>query len=82
MSSDESALSMNDVAHIPQTAASHRQTPTKQRSADADMLIEDRRDSFYKGQLRRSIVSTQSRHISCLFPTIPDASTVQVISSY
>uniref|UniRef100_A0A3B4FNQ5 Hexosyltransferase n=1 Tax=Pundamilia nyererei TaxID=303518 RepID=A0A3B4FNQ5_9CICH len=50
---NESALSMNDVAHIPQTAASHRQTPTKQRSADADMLIEDRRDSFYKGQLRR-----------------------------
>uniref|UniRef100_A0AAX7TZ59 Beta-1,4-N-acetylgalactosaminyltransferase n=1 Tax=Astatotilapia calliptera TaxID=8154 RepID=A0AAX7TZ59_ASTCA len=70
---NESALSMNDVAHIPQTAASHRQTPTKQRSADADMLIEDRRDSFYKGQLRRSIVSTQSRYISCLFPTIPDA---------
>uniref|UniRef100_A0A3Q0T055 Hexosyltransferase n=1 Tax=Amphilophus citrinellus TaxID=61819 RepID=A0A3Q0T055_AMPCI len=46
---DESALSMNDVSHIPQTAASHWHTPTKQRSAEADMLIEDRRDSFYKG---------------------------------
>uniref|UniRef100_A0A3Q4I2A6 Hexosyltransferase n=1 Tax=Neolamprologus brichardi TaxID=32507 RepID=A0A3Q4I2A6_NEOBR len=51
---NESALSMNDVAHIPQTAASHRQTPTKQRSADADMLIEDRRDSFYKVRMLNS----------------------------
>uniref|UniRef100_I3KCU6 Beta-1,4-N-acetylgalactosaminyltransferase n=1 Tax=Oreochromis niloticus TaxID=8128 RepID=I3KCU6_ORENI len=52
--SHESALSMNDVAHIPQTAASHRQTPRKQRSADADMLIEDRRDSFYKVRMLNS----------------------------
>uniref|UniRef100_A0A669AX89 Beta-1,4-N-acetylgalactosaminyltransferase n=1 Tax=Oreochromis niloticus TaxID=8128 RepID=A0A669AX89_ORENI len=51
---NESALSMNDVAHIPQTAASHRQTPRKQRSADADMLIEDRRDSFYKVRMLNS----------------------------
>ncbi|XP_030587121.1 beta-1,4-N-acetylgalactosaminyltransferase 3 isoform X2 [Archocentrus centrarchus] len=51
---DESALLMNDVSHIPQTAASHWHTPTKQRSAEADMLIEDRRDSFYKVHMLNS----------------------------
>ncbi|XP_017261717.1 beta-1,4-N-acetylgalactosaminyltransferase 3 [Kryptolebias marmoratus] len=45
---DESNLMMSDVDHIPQTAASHRRTPSKQRSAAADMLREDPRDAFYQ----------------------------------
>uniref|UniRef100_UPI0037E7DCCE beta-1,4-N-acetylgalactosaminyltransferase 3 isoform X2 n=1 Tax=Semicossyphus pulcher TaxID=241346 RepID=UPI0037E7DCCE len=45
---DESALLMSDVAHIPQTAASHQRTPTEQHSIAADMLREDLRDTFFK----------------------------------
>ncbi|KAM9753952.1 beta-1,4-N-acetylgalactosaminyltransferase 3 [Menidia menidia] len=45
---DESALLMSDVAHIPQTAASHKKAPTKRHSAAADMLRDDPRDTFYK----------------------------------
>ncbi|XP_033490732.1 beta-1,4-N-acetylgalactosaminyltransferase 3 [Epinephelus lanceolatus] len=44
---NESALLMSDVAHIPQTAASHQHTPTRQQSAAADMLREDPRDTLY-----------------------------------
>ncbi|XP_037624421.1 beta-1,4-N-acetylgalactosaminyltransferase 3 isoform X1 [Sebastes umbrosus] len=44
---NESALLMGDTAHIPQTAASHQQTLTKQQNADADMLREDPRDALY-----------------------------------
>ncbi|XP_075998585.1 beta-1,4-N-acetylgalactosaminyltransferase 3 [Genypterus blacodes] len=50
---NESALLMSDVAHIPQTAASHKHTPTKHEDA-ADMLREDPRDSFYKVPLVHS----------------------------
>ncbi|KAK5867475.1 hypothetical protein PBY51_011964 [Eleginops maclovinus] len=45
---NESAFLMSDVAHIPQTAASHVQPPTKQQKGTADMLREDPRDSFYQ----------------------------------
>ncbi|XP_013858949.1 beta-1,4-N-acetylgalactosaminyltransferase 3 [Austrofundulus limnaeus] len=45
---DESNLTMSDVDHIPQTAASHQRTPAKQRSAAADMLRDDPRDTFYQ----------------------------------
>lgn len=43
---------MSDVAHIPQTAASHEPTPTKERSDAADMLREDPRDTLYQGERR------------------------------
>ncbi|XP_033941919.1 beta-1,4-N-acetylgalactosaminyltransferase 3 [Pseudochaenichthys georgianus] len=45
---NESALLMSDVAHIPQTAASHQHTSTEQQKGAADMLREDPRDSFYQ----------------------------------
>ncbi|XP_071356501.1 beta-1,4-N-acetylgalactosaminyltransferase 3 [Trachinotus anak] len=51
---NESGLLMHDVAHIPQTAASHQHTPTKQQSPAADMLREDPRDAFYKVPLINS----------------------------
>uniref|UniRef100_A0A3Q3S265 Beta-1,4-N-acetylgalactosaminyltransferase n=1 Tax=Mastacembelus armatus TaxID=205130 RepID=A0A3Q3S265_9TELE len=51
---DESALLMSDVAHIPQTAASHQPTPTKQHSTAADMLREDPRDALYQVPLLNS----------------------------
>ncbi|XP_041853911.1 beta-1,4-N-acetylgalactosaminyltransferase 3 [Melanotaenia boesemani] len=51
---NESALLMNDVAHIPQTAASHQHAPTKQRSVAADMLRDDPRDALYKVRLINS----------------------------
>lgn len=47
---DESAFLMGDVTHIPQTAASHQRTPSKQRNVATDMLREDPRDSFYRGE--------------------------------
>ncbi|KAM6936925.1 beta-1,4-N-acetylgalactosaminyltransferase 3 [Xenentodon cancila] len=51
---DESALLMSDVTHIPQTTASHQNTPTKQNGAAADMLREDPRDSLYHVHLINS----------------------------
>ncbi|XP_015239492.1 PREDICTED: beta-1,4-N-acetylgalactosaminyltransferase 3-like [Cyprinodon variegatus] len=51
---DESDLLLSEVAHIPQTAASHQNTPTKQSSAAADMLREDPRDSLYQVHLINS----------------------------
>lgn len=48
-STDESAVLLTDVAHIPQTAASHRQQPAKQQSPRADAEREDRRDFLYQG---------------------------------
>ncbi|XP_062317666.1 beta-1,4-N-acetylgalactosaminyltransferase 3 isoform X1 [Osmerus eperlanus] len=46
---DESALKMSDVGHVPQTAASHTGSPSSQPSnSDADMLREDPRDTFYQ----------------------------------
>lgn len=47
---DESALLMSEVAHIPQTAASHHHTPAKKSSATADMLRDDPRDTLYQGE--------------------------------
>ena len=52
---DESALLMSDVAHIPQTVASHQHTPTEQQKGAADMLREDPRDSFYQGERRLTV---------------------------
>nr|XP_020487078.1 beta-1,4-N-acetylgalactosaminyltransferase 3-like isoform X1 [Labrus bergylta] len=51
---DESALLMSDIAHIPQTDASHQRTPAKQSSVAADMLREDLRDTLYKVPLMNS----------------------------
>ncbi|KAM4734236.1 beta-1,4-N-acetylgalactosaminyltransferase 3 [Anableps anableps] len=51
---DESGLLMSDITHIPQTAASHEYMPTKQRSAAADMLWEDPRDTLYQVHLINS----------------------------
>ncbi|XP_078113012.1 beta-1,4-N-acetylgalactosaminyltransferase 3 isoform X1 [Sander vitreus] len=51
---NESALLMSDVAHIPQTAASHQHTPTKQQNVAADMLREDPRDTLYQMPLINS----------------------------
>ncbi|XP_069567280.1 beta-1,4-N-acetylgalactosaminyltransferase 3 [Brachyistius frenatus] len=51
---NESSLLLSEVGHIPQTAASHQHTPTKHQSAAADMLREDRRDSFYQVPLINS----------------------------
>ncbi|XP_032379552.1 beta-1,4-N-acetylgalactosaminyltransferase 3 [Etheostoma spectabile] len=45
---NESALLMSDVAHIPQTTASHQHTPTKQQNVAADMLRDDPRDTLYQ----------------------------------
>lgn len=47
---DESGVLLTDVAHIPQTAASHHQPLTRQQSPTADMQKEDGRDSFYQGE--------------------------------
>lgn len=44
---NESGLLMNDVAHIPQTVASHQRPPVRQNPATADMLREDPRDTLY-----------------------------------
>ncbi|XP_061534202.1 beta-1,4-N-acetylgalactosaminyltransferase 3 isoform X2 [Phycodurus eques] len=47
---NESALLMSDVAHIPQTAASHRRrAPWKHSAATADLLREDARDAPHRG---------------------------------
>ncbi|KAM4572227.1 beta-1,4-N-acetylgalactosaminyltransferase 3 [Odontesthes bonariensis] len=51
---DESALLMSDVAHIPQTAASHKKATTERRSTAVDMLREDPRDALYKVRLINS----------------------------
>ncbi|XP_036006090.1 beta-1,4-N-acetylgalactosaminyltransferase 3 [Fundulus heteroclitus] len=48
---DESDLMMSHVAHIPQTAASHERPPEKRRSAAADMLREDPRDTLHQVHL-------------------------------
>ncbi|XP_072554313.1 N-acetyl-beta-glucosaminyl-glycoprotein 4-beta-N-acetylgalactosaminyltransferase 1 isoform X1 [Paramormyrops kingsleyae] len=48
---DESALKMNSVDHIPQTLASHGRVPQDSPSAKrhgADMLKPDPRDTFYR----------------------------------
>ncbi|XP_041965344.1 beta-1,4-N-acetylgalactosaminyltransferase 3 isoform X4 [Alosa sapidissima] len=48
---NESSLKMSDVAHIPQTMASHVTPPSKRPQATphgADMLQEDPRDTFYQ----------------------------------
>uniref|UniRef100_H3DPG4 Beta-1,4-N-acetylgalactosaminyltransferase n=1 Tax=Tetraodon nigroviridis TaxID=99883 RepID=H3DPG4_TETNG len=45
---NESAALLTDVAHIPQTAASHQQKPAKQQSPRADVQRDDRRDSLYQ----------------------------------
>ncbi|XP_069384786.1 beta-1,4-N-acetylgalactosaminyltransferase 3-like isoform X2 [Paralichthys olivaceus] len=49
---DESALVAGDVAHVPQTAASHQNT--RQSSSTVDMLMEDPRDVLYKVPLINS----------------------------
>lgn len=54
--SDESALLMSDVAHIPQTAASLQHIPSKQPTGAADMLREDPRDTLYQGERHRSLL--------------------------
>lgn len=46
---------MSDVAHIPQTAASHQRTPSKEHYAAADMLREDPRDTLYQGERSLSL---------------------------
>ena len=55
-SPDESAALLTDVAHIPQTAASHRRQPTTQQSRRADVQRDDGRDSLYRGARRFHIV--------------------------
>ena len=47
---DETALLMSDVAHIPQTAASHTSTLGGPLGVEADMLKDDPRDTFYHGK--------------------------------
>ncbi|XP_043980575.1 beta-1,4-N-acetylgalactosaminyltransferase 3 [Gambusia affinis] len=51
---DESDLRMSYVTHIPQTAASHEHTSTKQRNAAVDMLRKDPRDTLYQVHLINS----------------------------
>ncbi|XP_054892742.1 beta-1,4-N-acetylgalactosaminyltransferase 3 isoform X2 [Poeciliopsis prolifica] len=51
---DESDLRMSYVTHIPQTAASHEHTSSKQHSAAVDMLREDPRDTLYQVHLINS----------------------------
>uniref|UniRef100_A0A8C6ML63 Beta-1,4-N-acetylgalactosaminyltransferase n=1 Tax=Nothobranchius furzeri TaxID=105023 RepID=A0A8C6ML63_NOTFU len=53
---NESSLLMSDVDHIPQTAASHQRTSTKQHSSAADMLMEDPRDTLHKGERRLRVL--------------------------
>ncbi|XP_053742560.1 beta-1,4-N-acetylgalactosaminyltransferase 3 [Synchiropus splendidus] len=45
---NESALLIGENAHIPQTAASHRQTIAKRSSDTADILKSDPRDNIYQ----------------------------------
>ncbi|KAM6960598.1 beta-1,4-N-acetylgalactosaminyltransferase 3 [Aplochiton taeniatus] len=45
---NESALMMSDVGHVPQTAASHKATGSQWADGQADMLREDPRDTFYQ----------------------------------
>lgn len=51
---NESALLLSDVAHIPQTAASHQRAPAKGRDVAADMLREDPRDALHQVPLINS----------------------------
>uniref|UniRef100_A0A3B3U8B2 Hexosyltransferase n=1 Tax=Poecilia latipinna TaxID=48699 RepID=A0A3B3U8B2_9TELE len=51
---NESDLRMSYVTHIPQTAASHEHTSSKQRRAAVDMLREDPRDTLYQVHLINS----------------------------
>ncbi|XP_053780555.1 N-acetyl-beta-glucosaminyl-glycoprotein 4-beta-N-acetylgalactosaminyltransferase 1 isoform X1 [Desmodus rotundus] len=44
---DESALKMDHVAHIPQSPASHVEGPLLQKEPRADMLRPDPRDTFF-----------------------------------
>lgn len=64
-STDESAVLLTDVAHIPQTAASHQQQPEKQQRPRADVQREDRRDSLYQGVRRVHRARMQLTH--CMF---------------
>uniref|UniRef100_A0A3B3ZWR6 Galactosyltransferase C-terminal domain-containing protein n=1 Tax=Periophthalmus magnuspinnatus TaxID=409849 RepID=A0A3B3ZWR6_9GOBI len=47
-STDESPKLIGDIAHIPQTAASHEQRHGKKRSILPDMQREDPRDTLYR----------------------------------
>ncbi len=76
---DESALLPGDVAHIPLTAANHQHTPTKQQSAVADMLREDPRDTFYRGQSCKFSATQQKK---TTFSIILDATFLQLIFNY
>lgn len=67
-STDESAMLLTDVAHIPQTAASHRQHPTKQQSPTADVQREDPRDSLYHGE-RQFHIQQRMQLMHIIFPS-------------
>lgn len=54
---DESALLLSDVAHIPQTAASHQHASSKRRSDPADALNGDPRDTLYSGESQAGLQS-------------------------
>lgn len=68
LSTDESALLLTDVAHIPQTAASHRQSPAKQQGPTTDAQWEDRRDSLYQG-VRQFHIHQRMKMMHSTFPS-------------
>lgn len=82
-STDESAVLLTDVAHVPQTAASHRRQPAKQQSPRADVHREDPRDSLHRGarqfhmrqrmRLTHSIFSSSKLHViwNCGLSAVP-----------
>uniref|UniRef100_A0A8C6SST5 Beta-1,4-N-acetylgalactosaminyltransferase n=1 Tax=Neogobius melanostomus TaxID=47308 RepID=A0A8C6SST5_9GOBI len=47
-STDESSLMIGDIAHIPQTAASHERNNVQKPNSAPDMQREDPRDTFYQ----------------------------------
>lgn len=60
---DESALRLSDVDHIPQTTASHHYIPMKGQDETIDLKLKDPRDTFYKGDTVVFLNGMTSFHI-------------------